>query len=185
MLKKGSRILALDDGHFTRGRGRVLVVGVIGRDAGIEGILSFDVAIDGSDATERLLLKISKSRFGGQIKLIAMNGVSFGGMNIVDLERVNRELHLPVLAITRKRPRRSLLISAVKKMRVKDAKEKERMIRSFAKASTTEHINGFYVQRLGINEDDAEKALPVAVQLTRLAHLVASGVTKGESVGRI
>lgn len=185
MLKKGARVLALDDSPFTRKDSKTRVVGLIGRDAGIEGVVSFDVRVDGDDATKNLISRVKSSRFNGQIKLIAMNGVSFGGMNIVDLVQVNKGLGIPVIAITRKRPRRSLFIDAMKKIQPSQAKRKAALIKRMKEGSETVRIRGFYVQCFGIDAESAEKFFNKSLELIRLCHLIAGGVSKGESTGRL
>ncbi len=82
MYKKGIRILAVDDGPLDKSGKGVLVVGIVGREGTIEGVLSFRVDADGSDATERLSATIQKTRFRDQIKLIALNGVTLAGPDV-------------------------------------------------------------------------------------------------------
>lgn len=80
-MKAGSRILALDDSSFGK-TGKSLVIGVVGRKGVIEGILSFSVSVDGSDATKILIARVKRSRFFQQIRLIATNGITFAGLNL-------------------------------------------------------------------------------------------------------
>ncbi len=46
-------------------------------------------------------------------------------------------------------------------------------------------MSGFYVQHVGIGKKDAASFLETSIKLLRLAHLIASGVSGGESSGRV
>lgn len=182
-LKQGIRILALDEGAFTKKDKKVLVVGIIGRDRIIEGMLSFNVKVDGSDATERLLNAIKKSRFIEQMKLITMNGITFGGLNIVDMERISNETKMPIIGITRTKPHKTLLIRAI--MKNKGSKERLKLLRKLHKRISIFRVKGYYVQAIGINAKSVEGFVSTVMSLLRLAHIVATGVSSGESKGRI
>ncbi|VVB77026.1 Uncharacterised protein [uncultured archaeon] len=63
MLKKGARILAIDDSSFTKGDKDALVAGVIGREGVVEGVISFHVSVDGTDSTGKIIRSVKKSKF--------------------------------------------------------------------------------------------------------------------------
>jgi uncharacterized protein len=182
MLKSGIRILAVEDSPFNREEKKNLIVGVIGREQLIEGVLSAHVAVDGDDATERLIKMVKRSRFKEQIALIVLNGITFAGLNVVDLVQVNKELKVPIMAITRKRPRVTILSSVLKKYGNKSKLAKLKRIRENIEIIKA---GGYYAQVIGINEKEAQKILPKCAELLRTAHLISSGVTTGESRGRL
>jgi hypothetical protein len=66
----------------------------------IEGIFSTDVLRDGDDATARVARCIIGSRLRG-VKAILLDGASFAGFNVVDLEGLREETSIPCLAFTR------------------------------------------------------------------------------------
>lgn len=181
-MKSGIRILAIEDGPFTRRDRTSLAVCLLGRDGIVEGMLSFRVTVDGDDSAERILAAIKKSRFRGQVKMIAMNGVTLGGLNIIDMPRLHRELKIPVIAITRKRPRRTLMLKAVKKY---SDKKKIDLFNSISKDADLNRISGFYVQSIGIKKSEIDQFMQTSLALLRLGHIVASGIVKGESKGSI
>ena len=183
MLKEGVRILAIDDSILNRNSGVSLAVGVIGRDGAIEGILSFKATIDGTDSTDLILNALKKSRFSSQIKLIALNGVTLSGLNIIDVDLLNRKTGLPILAMTRKRPRRTYLKRAL--LHDRKRAEKARLISKLYSRIKTSRMHGYYVQRLGISEEDSSRFAVRAASMLRLAHMIASGVSRGESKGRV
>ena len=181
-MKKGIRILAIEDGPFTRKDSSALAVCLLGRDGIVEGMLSFNVAVDGNDATDKLLGAIRKSRFFGQVKMIAMNGITLGGLNIVDMTRLHSSLGMPVIAITRKRPRRTLMLRTVRKY--SDPK-RAKVFSAIAKNASLDKINGFYVQSIGIEKSEIGKFMETSLGLLRLGHIVASGIVRGESKGSL
>lgn len=183
MLKKGIRILALNGAPFRRGEERELVIGIVGRGSLIEGSISFNVDIDGTDSTEMLIKSFKASKFRDQIKIIAINGITLGGLNILDFEKISNELGVGVIGITRNKPRRSLL----KKSLVRDPKRKLKaeMIDRLYKKIAVVRRKGFYIQFFHIEDEDLMQISDEAFQLLRVAHLLASGIKQGESRGRI
>jgi endonuclease V-like protein UPF0215 family len=102
-LKRGIRILAIDDSSFCKSDSDALVVGVLGREGVIEGIISFRVKVNGSDAAEQIIRRVGKSKFLGQIRVVAVHGATLAGLNIVDAEEISDELGLPVICIVKKK----------------------------------------------------------------------------------
>jgi len=105
------------------------------------------------------------------------------GFNVVDIHGLNRRLGLPVLVVARRAPdpeaiRRALL------EKVPGGKRKWRLIE---KAGPMERVNDLWIQRAGI---DTRRAQDLLARFTfnghlpepvRTAHLIAAGVTIGES----
>lgn len=184
-MKSGIRILAIEDSPFDRSQRKCRLVGVVGRQDIIEGIISFDVSVDGSDSTFRIINSVKGSRFLDQVKLIALNGNTVAGMNIIDIERLSKTLKIPVIAITRSKPHPKSLKLAMKKAAITNYAKKAAMLDLLAKRSTVSKISGFYVQRTGASEREAANLVENSVKLLRLGHMIASGMAKGESKGRL
>ena len=182
-MKGGIRIAAFAGEPFVRTEKSCRIIGVIGRGAYIEGIISFSVEIDGSDATDKLIKSIQRSRFGNQVKLVAINGVSFAGLNIIDMVELERKLSIPVIAMTRKKPRMGLLKRVL--LHVEEGALKMKTLEKVAKRAEVFRYNRVYLQTVGIKRIDAEKAVGNSKELLRIAHMVASGAFKGESKGRM
>lgn len=185
MMKKGIRVIAFEDSPIDRKAGRDLIVGIIGREDIIEGLLSFYVDVDGSDATERIERAIRKSRFHDQIRLIALNGITLAGLNIVDIERLNRKLGFPVIGVTKARPNPKRLVHAIATSGVKDSRSKKMLMERLSKKLRIARHGDYYVQSIGIDKKEIGRVLPTSAELLRLAHIVASGVITGESKGRM
>lgn len=182
LLKAGARILALNGAPFRRNGRRELIIGLVARMGQIEGALSFEVSIDGDDATENLIRSLGRSKFADQVKVIATNGIALGGLNIMDFEKIAVELGVAVVSVTRKRPRRSLLRKALSGN--PQAKAKNAMIERNYKKIKIIRKNGFYVQLLGIDEKSATGRMEEIISLLRTTHMIASGIGNGESRGR-
>jgi hypothetical protein len=183
MHKSGVRILAVDDGPFEKGDRRVLVVGVIGRERVVEGLISFRVEVDGTDATSKLVRALNSSRFGSQIRLICVHGITVGGLNILDLVTLHKKLGIPLIAITRKKPHTSLLKRAIRASG-KHSEEKLGLVDVVVKSASSRKLGIFYVQSIGAGSRELERFIGPSVELLRLAHIIASGVELGESRGR-
>ncbi|MDE1860102.1 MAG: DUF99 family protein [Candidatus Micrarchaeota archaeon] len=185
MLKSGVRIIAFEDSPILKGRKDVLVVGVIGRQDIIEGVLSFRAIVDGNDATSKLARAVKRSRFAGQIRLLTLNGITVAGLNIIDMAKLNRSLGIPVLAITRQKPNPSKLMEAVRHHSGKDSAKKIAVIKRTKEAMLLLKRSGHYFQCVGIEKKDLANFADLSVSLLRLGHIIASGVTSGESHGRM
>lgn len=100
-MKDEIRVLGFDDSPWTRPDGRVPVVGVHMRGGTrIEGVLATDVERDGDDATNRIARCVADSGLRG-LKAILLDGASFAGFNVVDLDGLRAETGVPCLAFTK------------------------------------------------------------------------------------
>ncbi len=148
-MKEGIRILALDDSRIRKGEGTVLVVGMVGRSGIVEGVLSFRVEVNGCDSTDKIMRAVRASRFSDQIRLVAINGTTVAGMNVIDISMVGSALGMPVLGITRKRPHPEHLKRSMAAAGIGGVKEKIRILDRTARLAKTDRVHGFYVQRVG------------------------------------
>ncbi|MEM3555440.1 MAG: DUF99 family protein [Candidatus Micrarchaeia archaeon] len=182
-MKAGARVLGIDDSPFTGKTTRVLVIGVVWREGVIEGVLSTYIKKDGLDSTKRIIEMVKNSKFSQQIRLILLHGATLGGFNVVDLNELNRALSIPVIAVTRKKPDMRRVKSALKNL-----PSWERRIRILESAGKAVRCGKVYCQIAGIEEGEVRKlilsfkGIPEPV---RLAHLIGSGVVRGESHGRV
>ena len=181
----GVRIAALAGGPIDkrRPRGKALLVCVVGNPDRVEGVLSTEIAVDGDDSTDRITRMIKGSRFREQVRVIALNGIAMAGLNVVDVARLDAALSTRTMIITRHRPRISLLMKSLRALggRKADVREKARLLEAQKKSVP---MDGFYVQSY-LDKADTRHMLKASVELLRLSHLIASGVSTGESRGRI
>lgn len=100
-MKSEVRVIGFDDSPHTRPDGRVPVVGVHMRGGTrVEGVLATDVLRDGDDATSRVARCVTDSGLRG-VKALLLDGASFAGFNVVDLEGLHQETGIPCLAFTK------------------------------------------------------------------------------------
>lgn len=184
MSKRISHIVGFDDAPFERAcRGDVLVVGAVFAGKRLDGVLSTRVRRDGTNATARLAACIKASRFHAQLHAILLQGIAFAGFNVVDLQRLHRDTGLPVLVVARRAPGLAAIRGALLEQ-VPGGARKWQLIEA---AGAMEHLAGVYLQRQGISAMDA-KRLVGSLQINglmpeplRVAHMIAGGVTLGES----
>lgn len=184
MSRTLSHVVGFDDAPFERDhRGDVLVVGAVFAGTRLDGVLSTRVRRDGANATARLADCLERSRFLPQLQVILLQGIAFAGFNVVDLPALHARTGLPVVVVARRRPGLASIRAALLG-RVTGGRSKWTRVEA---AGPMEPLAGVHVQRLGIGRPDTEKLL-TGLQLhgrmpepLRVAHLVAGGVTTGES----
>ena len=186
MFKKEIRVIGIDDSPFNKFKDKkILVVGVVMRGGSwIDGILSTKVEVDGNDSTKKLAGMINKCKFKPQLQCIFLDGIAVAGFNVIDVQELNKKTKLPVIVVIRRNPD----IKKIKDTLIKiNKKEKIKLIE---KAGKVEKIDNIFVQLTGIDLEQARKILKVVCTRSlipepiRLAHLISSGVTVGESKGR-
>jgi hypothetical protein len=195
-MRKESRILGIDDGPFDKfgKNGSVLVVGALFRGGGfLDGFLSTDASVDESDATDKISSMILSSRFYPQIRAIMLKGIAVAGFNVVDIKALSRKTKIPVIVFMREKPDFSAIRNALKK--VKCGKKKWALIR---KAGRIHEViirhrgkeKKAYIQCSGIKKPEAEQFVRMSCthsaipEPLRAAHIIASGLIKGESRGK-
>jgi endonuclease V-like protein UPF0215 family len=145
----------------------------------VEGIVAGKIKTDGEDSTATILKLVAESRFRDQIKLMALNGVALAGLNVVDLKAI-RAAGYDYMVLTRSRQRPNLLIRAIRLNKGKGSKQ-EPLVREHAKVKQRE-IGGFYLR----SSAPVPKGMMIqAFDALRLSHMISSGISTGESKGRI
>lgn len=188
-MKREVRFLGVDDGPFTFKEEAVRVVGVVTRGASyVEGVLTTECRIDGDDATQRVVAMVRSTRFRPTLRAIFLNGVTLGGFNVVDLAALSESTGLPVVSVVRSRPRRARTEDALRK-HLADAAARMRLLDA---QEPREVSNGRFQVWCSWRGIDAEEVAPLLQLATvrgaipepiRLAHVIASGVQRGESRG--
>ena len=70
----------------------------------MDGVLRSDITRDGLDATEVISTMIKNSRHYSQLRVVMLDGITYGGFNVVDIEELYRETGLPVIVVMRAYP---------------------------------------------------------------------------------
>ncbi len=185
-LKAEIRILGIDDAFFNSNDDNVLIIGVIFRGGfWIDGLLSTTIAVDGLDATDKLIDMVNYSKYK-DLRIIMLSGVTFGGFNVVDIARLSEETGLPVIAVTERHPNFDKIYSAVQNV----SKPQER-IDIMKRAGDVYHahnevcfqVHGIDVvtARSLIRKTSTHSNIPEPL---RVSHIIASGLTRGEASKR-
>jgi uncharacterized protein len=121
----------LDDGPFTRSARRAALVGVVFSSPNyIEGIVRTSVAIDGTDATDRILTLLGHSPFLDGVRAVLLDGIAVGGFNLIDLDRLHAQLQRPVVTVTRHPPDFPSIRSALRKYFPREATARWKLVRA-------------------------------------------------------
>jgi hypothetical protein len=188
-IKKEIRILGIDDGPFTpHGQDKVLIIGTLFR-AGfwLDGVLSTQITNDGDDATSKLVVMINQSRHREQIGVIMLDGITFGGFNVVDIQEIFRKTGIPVIVIMRKKPDLLKIKNALGNF--PNCEQRWKLIKKAGKIQKINNKEPIYIQTSGISGEDAEEIAKLATTRSaipepiRVAHIIASGVVTGDSRG--
>ena len=179
-----SHVVGFDDAPFDRShRGDVLVVGAVFAGNRLDGVISTKVRRDGANAAQRLIDCLTGSKYFDQLQAILLQGIAFAGFNVVDLQRLHEATGLPVLVVARYRPD----LQAIRKALLEQVPGGARKWRLIEAAGPMETMAALYVQRCGITPEHAARLLASLQQNSqlpeplRVAHMIAGGVTTGES----
>lgn len=106
-MKDGIRVLGIDDASFDFDDSETFLTGVVYRGTEfIEDIRAVPIEVDGEDATESAIDVFRSCNNPRQIKAILLDGISFAGFNLVDIEEVADETGKPVVVVTSTEPDR-------------------------------------------------------------------------------
>jgi endonuclease V-like protein UPF0215 family len=177
------RTIGLDDAPFRRGaRGDVGVAGVVCAGTRFEGLLWGRVRQDGWNATDVLLDLVGASKFLPQLHLVLLDGISFGGFNVVDLPRLAAGLKRPCLAVMRRPPDLAAVEAAIRRLPRAAAR-----LAVLRRAGPVHRLGGFVFQAQGAAPELAAAALArvtdrgAVPEPLRLAHLIGGAVRVGQS----
>lgn len=186
VIKPEIRVLGVDDGKFIpHARGHVPVVGVVFRGGyWIDGVMSTTITVDGLDATEKISHMITSSPHYRQLRVIMLNGVTFGGFNVVDIKALNAKTRLPIIVVTQKKPCLSKVCDALKNL--SNSEERWRAILNAGDIFAVKAKRGnqrVYVEVVGITKELAQEIISLTStrgnmpEALRVAHLIASGIS--------
>ncbi|MFO0595002.1 MAG: DUF99 family protein [Myxococcaceae bacterium] len=180
-----SNVIGFDDAPHEKGSaGRVGLIGCVCSGPRLDIVVRDSIEKDGTDVTD-VMTRVVKDKQLVHVRGVLLQGITFGGFNVVDIHRLSKSLELPVLVVTRKKPRLGLVFDALK--RLSDWEPKQALMEA---AGEPESCGEVWVQRAGLT---AAEALDMLTRTTqhgiipeplRLAHIIAGGTTTGKSRGR-
>ena len=188
MVRRISHVIGFDDAPFARAhRGDVTVIGAVYAGTRLEGVLAGRVRRDGRNSTRVLINMLRRSRFRAQLQAILLQGIAFAGFNVVDIQTLHAALGVPVVVVVRKPPN----MVAIRRALLQRVRGGARKLRLIEQAGAMQPVAGVYVQCAGISTEKAGLLIRRFVVHSRLpeplrtAHLIAGGVTTGESRHRV
>ncbi len=177
------RAIGFDDAPFTRGRrGDVAVAGVVCAGTRFEGLVWGRLRQDGWNATEVLASLLVGGKFLPQLHLVLLDGLTFGGFNVVDLPALAARLGRPCVAVMRRHPDLAAMERAVARLPLA-----RRRLERLRAAGPIHSAGPFTFQVAGVEPAEAAAALArltdrgAVPEPLRLAHLVGAAVLRGES----
>ena len=182
-LDRTIKVIGFDDAPFSRTSGSpVSIAGVVCGGTRFEGMVWGKVLPDGLDATDAICQLLLGGKFLPQLHLVLLDGIAFGGFNIIDLPKLASRLQIPCVAVMRRQPD----LAAVEKAlgHLSDSEYRLELLRRAGKIYAFEP---FFFQVCG---EQPEVIALVLQRLTdtgkvpealRLAHLIGAAVITGVS----
>jgi endonuclease V-like protein UPF0215 family len=177
------RVIGFDDAPFENQTGaQVHIAGVICAGTRFEGMLWGNLPKDGENATQVLCQLLLSSKFYPQIHLVLLDGLAFGGFNLIDLPELTHRLQRPCICLMRKLPDLTAIQQALDYL-----PNKTKRLELIKKAGPIYQEKPFYFQTINQNPQTVSKILH---QLTdqghvpealRIAHLIGAAIMTGES----
>ena len=176
------RTLGFDDAPFSRRSRRVRVAGIVCAGTRFEGLVWGEVRRDGWNANDALVRLLAGKKFLPQLHAVLLDGIAFGGFNVVDLPALAGALGLPCVAVMRRRPDLAALERALRRL----PRPAARLAR-IARAGEIHERAPFFFQVAGCSPEVMGRVLARVTdrghvpESLRLAHLIGSAVMTGES----
>lgn len=180
------RAIGFDDAPHVRRRGaRVALAGVVCRGTRFEGLLWGHTRKDGWGATERIVQMLRDSKYLAQVHLVLLDGIAFGGLNVIDLPTLAEAVDRPCVAVMRRMPDLAAMETAIRRL-----PRPQRRLERLRRAGPIHRRPPFVFQVCGLDADRTHDALRRLTdtghvpEALRLAHLIGSAVLDGQSRGR-
>ena len=185
-FSKRLRVIGFDDAPFEKhSDSKVNLSGIVCSNTRFEGMLWGEIARDGDDSTQVLIELITQSKFYRQLHAVLLDGVAFGGFNIVDLKLLSEALELPCITVMRRQPDMESIYSALQNLN--NTQEK---INRLKLAGKVFEQSPFCFQVSGCEPKAAYNILQKVTdtghvpEALRIAHLIGSAIKTGQSSSR-
>jgi uncharacterized protein len=181
--KRQIRAIGFDDAPFIRHQlEKVPIAGIVCAQTRFEGMVWGKIQPDGWDATEVICQLLLDSKFLPQLHLVLLDGIGFGGFNLVDLPDLAARLQLPCVSVMRKLPNLTKMERALSNL-----SDRDRRLQLLQRAGKIYHYPPFYFQVSGERPEIIALALKSLTdrgkvpEALRLAHLIGAAVINGQS----
>jgi len=180
---KQLRVVGFDDAPFARARGAaVRLIGAVCSDTRFEGLVIGRLRRDGWDSTEAVARALEGGKFLPQVHLVLLDGIAFGGLNIVDLDALAHRLERPCVALMRRPPDLEAMARAIQRL-----PNPKRRLELLVRAGPIHASPPFYFQVQGAAPEAIARLLPRLTdrghvpEALRLAHLIGGALATGQS----
>ncbi|PTD94030.1 hypothetical protein C9439_04835 [archaeon SCG-AAA382B04] len=193
-FKKETRILGIDDGPFKKfsSKETILVGSVFRGGEWLDGVLTDKITVDGFDSTKKIIDLINNSRHKKQLQTVFLDGLTFAGMNIVDIKKLNNQVSLPIVIVSRKKPDFESIKRALKN--VSKSEKRWKLIKKAGepikvKTNSRKEEKPIFIQVEGMEESKAKELTKMISTRSRIpepiriSHLISTGIVRGESYG--
>lgn len=183
--------MGVDDGAFGRRDAFAPIAAVVvSTPSYVDAIRVSRVRVDGTDGTEGVVgLVRGLSGFDG-VRAVLLDGAVVGGFNVLDLDRIQESLGVPVVAVTRRAPDFPRIHAALRSWFGDDADRRWRLLRAHRLVRVPTGAEPIWAAAVGCRAADAAVLLRrTAVrgywpEPLRLAHLVASAARPGAEASK-
>jgi len=118
------------------------------------------------------------------------DGITLGGFNVVDIQKMHKKTRIPVIVINRKHPNLLRVRKALKNL--DDGEKRWKIILKAGKIKECSLDDGkkIYYQNVGIDDEITKEVIKLSTtrgyipEPLRVAHLLATAIVRGESYGR-
>lgn len=172
-FNKITRVIGFDDSPFTRNEKNTWIIGVLMRaDYTVEKVMKAKIEVDGNDSIEAIISIYKK--IGNGVRMLMLQGSTFGGFNIVDIDELFRLTSIPVAVVIDRMPD----MEKIKEALVGHFNDWEFRLKKLGKDIYFD--SGIYYQFSGINKTYGIKFIKRFIrngktpEPLRLANLIAS-----------
>ena len=179
--KPHPRVVGVDDGAFERGDRYAPIAAVeVSLPSHVESIRTGLVRVDGTDGTRSVAALVRSLGPLDGVRAVLIDGAVVGGFNVLDLDRLHRELSLPIVAVTRRPPEFPRIREALRKWFPRSAERRWVLLRAHRLFPVPTGERPIFAAAVGCSRADAIRLLGRTTvqgywpEPVRLAHLVAS-----------
>lgn len=160
----------------------VKLAGIVCNDTRFEGMVWGRLRRDGWGATEEICRLLEGGKFLPQLHMVLIDGIAFGGFNVVDLSALSTRLQRPCVAVMRRLPDLAKVEQVIRTL-----PRPEKRLELIRRAGPIHQRKPFVFQVQGADPDDTAEALARLTdtghvpEALRIAHLIGSAVMNGVS----
>ncbi len=177
-FKDEIEVIGFDDAPFKKEDKECILIATYMRGNKIvDGVYFKKFQKDGLDVTDKML-EIIKGKHYSKIKFIFLSGITYGGFNIADINKIYFETKKPVIVCIDRYPNYNKIYSAIKK-HFPDWKRRINIIESLPKPIKLDNI---YIQYIGTDIPKIKELLKKTrlkskfPECLRLSHIIGRGL---------